>query len=70
MKADRDESSPYAAMLAAQDVAVRLKELGARLPKSMSLTYEPASAPLHICHSLNPAPYLKTPHLSQSQRVG
>merc|ERR1711977_193216 len=28
VKADRDESSPYAAMLAAQDVAVRLKELG------------------------------------------
>eukprot|EP00164_Ancoracysta_twista_P000735 GFYU01000965.1.p1 GENE.GFYU01000965.1~~GFYU01000965.1.p1 ORF type:complete len:167 (-),score=31.47 GFYU01000965.1:106-558(-) len=27
VKADRDESSPYAAMLAAQDVAVRLKEL-------------------------------------------
>merc|ERR1712072_156683 len=27
-KADRDESSPYAAMLAAQDVAVRCKELG------------------------------------------
>merc|ERR1712205_84098 len=28
VKADRDESSPYAAMLAAQDVAVRVKELG------------------------------------------
>lgn len=28
MKADRDESSPYAAMLAAQDVAQRCKELG------------------------------------------
>merc|ERR1712193_358253 len=28
VKADRDESSPYAAMLAAQDVAVRAKELG------------------------------------------
>jgi len=28
VKADRDESSPYAAMLAAQDVAVRLKEVG------------------------------------------
>ena len=28
VKADRDESSPYAAMLAAQDVAVRCKELG------------------------------------------
>merc|ERR1712118_352330 len=27
VKADRDESSPYAAMLAAQDVAVRCKEL-------------------------------------------
>merc|ERR1712098_399934 len=26
-KADRDESSPYAAMLAAQDIAARLKEL-------------------------------------------
>jgi small subunit ribosomal protein S14e len=28
VKADRDESSPHAAMLAAQDVAVRCKELG------------------------------------------
>ena len=28
VKADRDESSPYAAMLAAQDVAERLKEIG------------------------------------------
>jgi len=28
VKADRDESSPYAAMLAAQDVATRLKEVG------------------------------------------
>lgn len=28
VKADRDESSPYAAMLAAQDVAVRCKRLG------------------------------------------
>jgi hypothetical protein len=28
VKADRDESSPYAAMLAANDVAQRLKELG------------------------------------------
>ena len=27
VKADRDESSPYAAMLAAQDVAVRIKVL-------------------------------------------
>jgi len=28
VKADRDESSPYAAMLAAQDVAVRCKAMG------------------------------------------
>jgi small subunit ribosomal protein S14e len=28
VKADRDESSPYAAMLAAQDVAVRCQQLG------------------------------------------
>ncbi|XP_044424477.1 40S ribosomal protein S14 [Triticum aestivum] len=28
VKADRDESSPYAAMLASQDVATRCKELG------------------------------------------
>ncbi len=28
MKADRDEASPYAAMLAAQDVAVQCKERG------------------------------------------
>ena len=45
VKADRDESSPYAAMLAAQDVAVRLKELGARLPlpESCSLLHDPSS---------------------------
>merc|ERR1712043_110031 len=28
VKADRDESSPYAAMLAAMDVAVKCKEIG------------------------------------------
>lgn len=28
VKADKDESSPYAAMLAAQDVAVKCKEVG------------------------------------------
>merc|ERR1712215_449491 len=28
VKADRDEASPYAAMLAAQDVAARCKEIG------------------------------------------
>ena len=28
VKADRDEASPYAAMLAAQDVAVKCKEVG------------------------------------------
>ena len=28
VKADRDESSPYAAMLAAQDVAAKCKEVG------------------------------------------
>merc|ERR1719343_6926 len=28
VKADRDESSPYAAMMAAQDVVARLKEIG------------------------------------------
>lgn len=28
VKADRDESTPYAAMLAAQDVAARCKEVG------------------------------------------
>ncbi len=28
VKADRDEASPYAAMLAAQDVAARMKEIG------------------------------------------
>jgi small subunit ribosomal protein S14e len=28
VKADRDESSPYAAMLAAQDVSARCKEVG------------------------------------------
>jgi small subunit ribosomal protein S14e len=28
VKADRDEASPYAAMLAAMDVAAKVKELG------------------------------------------
>lgn len=28
VKADRDEGSPYAAMLAAQDVATKCKEVG------------------------------------------
>ena len=28
VKADREESSPYAAMMAAQDVVARLKQLG------------------------------------------
>merc|ERR1719310_2138472 len=28
VKADRDESSPYAAMMAAQDVVARMKEIG------------------------------------------
>ena len=28
VKADRDEASPYAAMLAAQDVAIKCKDLG------------------------------------------
>ena len=32
VKADRDESSPYAAMLAAQDVAVKCKEVGINAP--------------------------------------
>jgi len=32
VKADRDESSPYAAMLAAQDVAVKCKVSGAASP--------------------------------------
>ena len=31
VKADRDEASPYAAMLAAQDVAAKCKELGLSL---------------------------------------
>ena len=31
VKADRDESSPYAAMLAAQDVAARCKEHGCHI---------------------------------------
>ena len=32
VKADRDESSPYAAMLAAQDVATRLKVFDCSFP--------------------------------------
>ncbi|CAN7138523.1 unnamed protein product [Brassica rapa subsp. narinosa] len=37
VKADRDESSPYAAMLAAQDVAQRCKKLALELKIKVSL---------------------------------
>lgn len=40
VKADRDESSPYAAMLAAQDVAQRCKVCNARSSVHMPGTYD------------------------------
>jgi small subunit ribosomal protein S14e len=36
VKADRDESSPYAAMLAAQDVALKCKARAHRAPNSLA----------------------------------
>jgi len=39
VKADRDESSPYAAMLAAQDVAVRCKVLAFRLLHAVLISF-------------------------------
>jgi len=52
VKADRDESSPYAAMLAAQDVATRCKELGItalhiKIRATGGTFSPPPSAPLH-----------------------
>merc|ERR1739838_386951 len=46
VKADRDESSPYAAMLAAQDAAARCKELGiTAFTSSCVLLVEPRPKP-------------------------
>lgn len=50
VKADRDESSPYAAMLAAQDVAVRCKVRG--LAASDAVTWLPLRPRLWNCRSL------------------
>jgi ribosomal protein S11 len=49
VKADRDESSPYAAMLAAQDVAVRCK-VNALTGMSSDCASYPSHAS-HHCHS-------------------
>ena len=51
VKADRDESSPYAAMLAAQDVAVRLKELGASPTKLRGASTKVSSVGSVACES-------------------
>merc|ERR1712072_1640229 len=51
VKADRDESSPYAAMLAANDVAVRCKELGVtggQRTKTPGPGAQSASVPSHV----------------------
>ena len=57
VKADRDESSPYAAMLAAQDVAARCKELGINaLHIKIRATggMAPLTFPVPLSHSLAP----------------
>lgn len=48
VKADRDESSPYAAMLAAQDVAVRCKVRGC-LPSPSALLLQVSCAHTSEC---------------------
>merc|ERR1711964_647178 len=53
VKADRDESSPYAAMLAAQDVATRCKELGINAFTSKSAPLE-VTVPRPQAQVLNP----------------
>lgn len=53
VKADRDESSPYAAMLAAQDVAARCKELGiTALHIKIRATGGEPCPPRHFCSFL------------------
>lgn len=53
VKADRDESSPYAAMLAAQDVAARCKELGITALHIKIRATGGATGPSKVC----PNPY-------------
>jgi hypothetical protein len=54
VKADRDESSPYAAMLAAQDVAARCKEVGITALRKLSVHFPldaVADQGLHRCQN-------------------
>jgi len=66
VKADRDESSPYAAMLAAQDVATRCKaSIGARPPASQLC--RPVSGATQLAFAADaarPASILRTTGLS------
>jgi len=60
VKADRDESSPYAAMLAAQDVAARCKELGIT---ALHVKIRATGGMLYLLSSQS-----STPHLTNSFR--
>ena|SRR2546423_3118561 len=67
VKADRDESSPYAAMLAAQDVATRCKELGITALHIKIRATGGTSLPLLIpfpCFLLAPCPTVTVFHFS------
>ena len=79
VKADRDEASPYAAMLAAQDVAERCKVLGrliriwvtfalecdfvTSLPRHVTITTSLAGLSYHSLVAMS-----RTPQISHSQR--
>lgn len=77
VKADRDESSPYAAMLAAQDVSVKCK-VSLRLPRP-NASPPPSRAPLPtLCRvarpplrsSLAPLPLVLVPASAREQWQG
>ena len=66
VKADRDESSPYAAMLAAQDVAVRcqVRVPPPPLPRPPPAATPPARSPARPGGSPRPAPAAAAPRTS------
>ena len=64
VKADRDESSPYAAMLAAQDVAVRCQVRVPPPPPPPPAATPPARSPARPGGSPRPAPAAAAPRTS------
>ena len=65
VKADRDESSPYAAMLAAQDVAVRCQvRVPPPPPRPPPAATPPARSPARPGGSPRPAPAAAAPRTS------